>query len=111
MPTEDPRERGRYRIEFPRKERPTLIVGDAAVEVMDCSESGLRYAVSPAWPPPEIGSDVHGVVRFRGGDEVEVTGVVTRLDGQSAALRFTGAGIPFSTILSEQQALRRRYAR
>ena len=105
----DPNQRGYYRIEYPTTECPDLVVGDRTMAVIDCSESGLRYDLLETEPRPEIGSEIRGVVRFREGEEVEVEGVIVRLDGRSVAVRFTGTEIPFSTILTEQQYLRRHY--
>jgi PilZ domain len=100
-----------FRIDFPLSERPELVIDDRAFAVIDCSESGLRYAVPDGESAPETGSTVHGVIRFRRGDPVEVAGVIARVYGRSAAVRFLGTDIPFSTILREQQHLRRHYLR
>ena len=105
----DLNQRGYYRIEYPRKEYPAMVMGDRTLEVIDCSESGLRYVLPKTESHPEIGSEIRGVVRFSGGEEVEVEGVVARLKGRSVAVCFSGTKIPFSTILTEQQYLRRHY--
>ncbi len=109
MPKEEPNQRGHFRIEYPRQERPALVLHDQALEVVDCSESGLRYVLPSEEPVPQIGSEVRGVLRFHGGEEVNVEGVVSRLDGPTAAVLLSGGEIPFAIILREQQSLRRRY--
>jgi PilZ domain len=100
-----------FRIDFPLSERPELVIDDRAYAVIDCSESGLRFAVPDDESAPETGSTIKGVVRFRRGDPVEVAGVIARVYGRSAAVRFLGTGLPFSSILREQQYLRRHYLR
>jgi hypothetical protein len=109
VPIEHPHQRGRFRIEYPRQDRPALVLVDQTLEVVDCSESGFRYVLPSGEPVPEIGSEVHGLLRFRGGKELKVEGVVTRLFGPTVAVHLTDAEIPFSVILREQQSLRRRY--
>jgi hypothetical protein len=105
----EPNQRGHYRIEYPTPARPSLVTSERTLEVIDCSESGLRYVLPEADSQPGIGSEVRGVVHFRTGEEVEVEGVISRLYGRSVAVSFSGTQIPFSTILQEQHYLRRHY--
>jgi hypothetical protein len=106
----DPNQRGYYRIEYPRAERPALILAGQTLEVVNCAERGLRYLLPETEPRPAVGSEVRGIVRFRTGTEVAVEGVVVGVYEQSAALRLNGSGIPFAAILAEQHYLRRRYS-
>ena len=102
-------QRGFCRIEYPAPARPSLVTSEGTLEVIDCSESGLRYALPGAESQPEIGGEVRGVVHFHAGGEMKVEGVISRLYGRSVAVSFSGAKIPFSTILKEQHYLRRHY--
>ena len=105
-----PNKRGYYRIEYPIGDRPLVVADDHGLEIIDCSESGLRYALPDTKPRPEVGSDFAGSIRFREATEnVEVIGVVARVYGPSVAVRFTAKTIPFSVILAEQRRLRRQY--
>lgn len=104
-------QRAFYRIEYPGPARPTLTLGREQYPVVDCSESGLRYELPSSAPLPSTGTRLAGTLRFKRGQEVEVAGTVTRLYGDTVALRLEGKGIPFSFILDEQQYLRRNFLR
>lgn len=105
----DPNHRGYYRIVFPKEERPVLRVGEGRLEVLDCSESGLGYALPDAETPPSLGTVVRGRVRFHGGDEVDIDGTVVRVGGGSVAIHLRGPAIPYATVFAEQRRLRREY--
>ena len=98
-----------YRVEYPVRERPVLQVGEHSMEVIECSESGLSFELTSRSGPPAPAQKIIGVVRFGDRAEVSVEGVVVRVDEESAAVRLTGATIPFAVILSEQKYLRRHY--
>ena len=103
-------QRGFYRIDYPGSARPSLISPDGTREVIDLSESGLRYALFRDELPPAVGAEVSGTVEFRSGDQVKVEGRVVQLYGRSVGVRFSeGAEVPFSTVLKEQHFLRRHY--
>jgi len=106
-----PNQRGHFRVDYPLKYRPSLVVGDRALRVIDCSESGLQYIVPESDPVPEIGDTIAGTLRFRGGEEVEIEGVLAWLKDRRAAVRFEGLQIPFSSILREQHYLRAHFLR
>jgi len=97
-----------HRVEYPGREGPTFTLGPHLLAVVDCSETGLRYVLPEGEPPPQVGSVVRGVVHFRDGTDVDVAGDVIRIFGHSAGIRFDGPGIPFATILKEQDYLGRR---
>ena len=106
----DSNRRAFYRVDYPLAARPTLVTTDGDLEVVDCSESGLRYALAETDTPPEIGSALGGVIRFCVGEEVAVEAVVVRLQGPSVAVQFSAeTQVPFGTILREQRHLRRHY--
>ena len=99
-------ERSYYRIPYPSFEGPRLVVGFHVCQVLDCSERGLRF-VAPAHAVPEAGVAIRGRVRFPRGADVEVEGVVIRVDEREVALRLAEPGVPFRVILQEQIYLRR----
>ncbi len=97
--------RAHERVQYATSERPTLTVGAARYEVLDCSERGLLLArVGDALA--EAGLDIQGKVRFPTGVEVTVEGVVLRAQEDAIAIQFTGLWIPRDVILAEQRRLR-----
>jgi hypothetical protein len=100
-------EREHYRIEYPILERPTFVVGTLVHQVVDCSESGIRYRLISE--PPEAGTLVAGRLRFRRGSELMVEGEVLRIQDACAALRLKEPGIPLRIMLDEQRFLRKQY--
>ena len=107
-------ERSHYRIEYPVPARPRLhLTGNFApglvVDVVDCSERGLRFALPVAFDLPEPGTSVGGRVAFRSGVEVEVEGAVVRLQEGEVAIRFGERAIPLGVVHGEQRWLRAHY--
>ena len=84
------------------------MVDGIAHEVLDCSESGMRYRLATD-EPAMYGQEIRGLVQFRRGTEIQVEGRIVRIDGEFAALHFNALGIPFGIILAEQRDLLRRY--
>lgn len=100
--------RDHYRVRYPITERPRLFTENQPCEILDCSSQGLRYLLSKQAPPP-IGAIVEGMVRFRRGATVSVTGVVVRVRDKEVALYFPNSGIPASILLEEQRYLHTHY--
>lgn len=96
-----------YRVVYPLDERPVLAVGRSTYEVIDCSELGLRFEVNGR-PASSLGTSLGGVVQFRSGSTVEITGEVIRMRAGTIALALDAPGVPFSHILAEQRYLRSR---
>jgi hypothetical protein len=99
--------RGYERIEYPPGERPVLLMAGRSVEVLDCSERGLRYALDEAPPHPEIGTELRGRVRFPPGNEVEIEGAILRVQLREVAVLFTTQWIPREVIVSERWRVQR----
>lgn len=97
--------RNHYRVIFPFAERPMLEIGWTSFEIVECSESGLRYELGERHSPT-IGSQVAGKVAFRSGDGVDVVGDVVRLQDGFVALLLHPPGIPFAVVIREQRYLR-----
>jgi hypothetical protein len=102
------REREYYRIQYPVRERPRFLVDGRDYEVLNCSEMGVCYVV-PGEAPVVPGDVVHGKIRFSRGDEVEIEGVVVRVQDGTVALHLSGMPIPFVVIFNEQRYLRQKY--
>ena len=107
-PNEYPYERAHYRLAYPARERPQLLLDDTEVEVVCCSEGGLRFR-APDGPAPEPGTCVQGTLVFRFGGREEVEGAVVRVQDGEVAVHLTERGVPFSRIWEEQRWLRGRY--
>ncbi len=101
-------ERAHYRLAYPVLERPRLLLGDAGLEVVDCSERGLRLRVGDT-PMPALGTRLRGTLVFRRGETEEVEGAVVRVQAGEVAVHLTERGVPFSRIWEEQRWLRSRY--
>jgi hypothetical protein len=92
-----------YRVVYPPGERPTFAVPAQRFTVLDCSELGMRYECVDHLP--ELGTTLSGVLRFRRGAEVSVTGEVIRVEKGTVALWFGARGVPLSEILAERSYL------
>lgn len=99
-------ERSAYRIPYPFIESPRLIVGMQVLQVVDCSERGLRFR-APGPELPELGTRLRGRLRFPRGAEVGIEGTVVRIMDDEVALYLSDPGVPFRVILQEQIHLRR----
>ncbi len=97
-----------YRVTYPKRERPVLVLQDDEWPISDVSETGLRYEVATG-DLPELGEEVYGEVRFQRGDRTLIAGEVLRLEGRRIALRLEPPGVPFRILLEEQQFLRTKY--
>lgn len=85
-----------------------MTLAEGVVQVVDCSEEGLRYR--PASALPEIGSVVQGTVKFQSvATEVAVRGKVIRCQAGEVAIQLDAPGLPRSVIFSEQRFIGKRY--
>lgn len=105
-------ERAHYRVAYPQAARPAFIPagGDRAFPVVDCCETGIRFApdhVDPEQASPGVG--VSGCLRFRDGETLPVEGVVVRIQDGEVAVHLRDTRIPLKRIISEQVFLRSRY--
>jgi hypothetical protein len=97
--------RDHYRVMYPFAERPTLEIGRAAFEIIECSERGLRYDVGER-RSPTLGTPVAGRIAFRSGEMLDVVGEVVRLQDGLVAVVLQPPGISFATVMHEQRYLR-----
>ena len=97
--------RNHYRVTYPFAERPLLAFGRTSFEVLECSESGLRYDPGERLSP-SIGTPVAGRLLFRSGEVLDVIGEVVRLQDGLVALALQPPGIPFGIVIREQRYLR-----
>lgn len=97
-----------YRVAYPTQARPRLMVQGHTFDVVDISERGIRFKLLDSVPPPGVGNEVRGTVRFRRGDTVDVRGTVLRLDGREVAMHLDD-GIPLRVVMEEQRFLLDRH--
>lgn len=97
-----------FRIKYPETDRPRLSTGGNTFEVIDCSESGLRYQLGNA-PEPAVSKTIQGRVSFGCGQCADVSGYVLRVQDGLVAVRFAKS-ISAGIMLHEQRWLRERAA-
>ena len=105
--------RNHYRVVFPPEIRPRLLLdgpgaAHAVLEVLECSERGLRFAPPTRWQPQQ-GTALSGRLMFARGAEAAVAGTVQRVEPGSIALLLNRRGIPLGTILDEQRYIRAHF--
>jgi hypothetical protein len=102
-----PERRGFERVEYVTGERPVFLSEGKSFEVVDCAERGVRFvAARELGTLPAVGTDVRGTIRFPGGPEVPVEGVVVRAGGDGIAVNFTLLWIDKEVIERERRRLR-----
>lgn len=97
-----------FRIKYPEADRPRLNTAGGSFEIIDCSESGLRYQLGGA-AAPAVSKTVQGKLTFGCGECTEVAGYVLRVQDDLVAVRFAKS-IPAVMMLREQRWLRDRAA-
>lgn len=107
----DSEQRDFYRIQYPQADRPRLTIGRFVSEVLNLSETGVRFVPADGLELA-VGIAVVGELRFHDGQIAKVAGRVhsSQAEPRVAALQFT-TGVPAAKILQEQQILRQRYGR
>ncbi len=89
--------RWHYRIRYPDRAVPHLVIGAAAgtpCRVVDISEGGLRFLLAPGAPAPAADGEFGATLRLHEGREVALRCTVLRVDGRTESIRqkvLTGA--------------------
>lgn len=103
-------DRATYRIPYPPQARPRLYMDGVELEVVDCSESGVRYIAREGRPLPAPDAPIVGELRLLSRPErIALEGVVLRCFGNEVAVRLEKPGIPMQAIFGEQRYLARRF--
>lgn len=102
-----PEQRGHARLRYPAPNRSGLQLDDQSLDLLDLSETGLRFREAESSAHAILGGDVRAVVWLRNGQKVPVAGTVVRVDHGEVAVRLDKAGIPLFNIEAEQSFLRR----
>ena len=96
-----------YRIQYPVAERPKLTIGNEHYDVVELSESGLRFVAREACSVA-IGDQFSGTLGFRDDARVTIQGRLLRLErGELVASLSVGPG--FKRIVAEQGYLLAKY--
>ncbi len=107
MPAPNPELREYHRIRFPISERPTFLRENQTYAVIDVSVRGLRYVVHSG-SFPKLHDPIEGILRFRRGAQIKITGTVVRIQTNHVALHLD-KDISFAILLAEQRYLHARY--
>ncbi len=103
-------DRATYRIPYPPRARPRFYLGGRELEVVDCSEKGVRYVAPAGQPLPEAGDRITGEIRLLSRTErLALDGTVLRCFGNEVAVELDHPGIPLQAIFGEQRYLARRF--
>jgi hypothetical protein len=98
-----------FRIKYPEADRPSLTTGGERYEVVDCSETGLKYQLGGA-PEPAVSRTIQGTLTFGYGESTELSGFVLRVQEGLVAIRLAKS-LPAVMMLHEQRWLRDRPAK
>ena len=96
--------RQNYRIIYPEAYHPSLVIRNIPFEIIDLSETGLRFKLKENVKLP--GDLFHAEVKLHDESNVEILGRIIRISGQHAAMFMVVKKIPYQIILSEQAYLR-----
>lgn len=96
--------RQNYRIIYPETYHPNLIIRNIEFDIMDLSETGVRFKLKENVKLP--GDLFHAEVKLHDNSNVEVLGRIIRISGQHAAMFMVVKKIPYQIVLAEQAYLR-----
>ncbi|MCA9151819.1 MAG: PilZ domain-containing protein [Planctomycetales bacterium] len=100
----EPNQRAHYRLQYPLRERPLLVVGTSQYAVIELSEGGLRVQGNVS------SEEIDGLLKLKDGTVCEVTGKVGRkLRDETVVINLEG--VSFAVLMSEQRRLVSRYLR
>jgi len=96
--------RQNYRIIYPETYHPSLIIRNIQFDIMDLSETGVRFKLKENVKLP--GDLFHAEVKLHNDANVEILGRIIRITGQHAAMFMVVKKIPYQIILAEQAYIR-----
>ena len=98
-----------FRIEYPKSERPTFCCAGTNYAVLDVSEEGIRFELSPMHDLV-AGERLVGSIDFCGRTNVKVKGTVLRI-GNGFVVLSLERHLPLPVIMSEQRYLLQNFHR
>ena len=103
--------RHHFRLEYPLSDRPEVLIDGEKHTVVDISEKGMRFALTPKFRGA-LKSAIKGVITFEDGKQVEVSGTVLRItDDKAHCVVLLTHGVPLAKMMEEQRFLIRKYKR
>lgn len=101
-----PKQRRQYfRVLYPPKYAPVVVIWGRNFQVVDISEMGVRFTNPLGLSFPE-GYVVRGTITFYDQETIQISGSVAWTNDQAVGLRLV-RGIPFTRVLAEQAFLRK----
>lgn len=102
-------QRGHFRLEYPKPDRPAFKIGKDSYEVLDLSEKGVKFACDGKYKPKE-GGPIAGRVVFKDGKHCDVAGTILRyLKDKDQCVVVLDKGIPYPKMMEEQLHILRKY--
>ncbi|MEA4908006.1 MAG: PilZ domain-containing protein [Chloroflexi bacterium] len=96
--------RQHFRINYPARYAPVIMIRGRGYQVIDLSEVGIRFVNARRIPLPD---DIfQAEIRFNDGETVPVVGKVIRIQNDQVAMLLLIKNIPYRKLLSEQAFLR-----
>lgn len=105
-------ERKFFRLVFPVAERPALQVGDSSFKILEISEGGCKAGgvLEDIKVLGGLGAGISGVISFSGGERIEVSGKILRVDpDRSFAIVFSN-GPTFAKMMEVHREIIARYS-
>lgn len=99
--------RENFRVLYEDKYHPVLSIRNVEFEVLDISETGVRFKLKEKVKLP--GDLFQATVRLHNDESIGVTGRIIRITGDHAAMFMVVKKIPYQFILSEQAFLRQQH--
>ena len=107
MARETNNQREYFRLSYPRRMMPTILIDETEYRISEISERGLRIQVQTlaGFPP---GGEVTGIITFKDGARIEISGVTLRWDKREVIVAPL-EGVTFRRIVIEQRSLIREF--
>jgi hypothetical protein len=106
MPVLDRREEAR--VHYPHPNKSAFLIEDWALDVIDLSETGLRFRSANYVRDDAVGSPFVGIVCFRHGETAPVAGTLIRVTGSDVAVRMEEIPVPPEVLWAERRYLATR---
>ncbi len=105
-------EREFFRLVFPIAERPTLELKGRSLTILEISEGGCKAAgdLNDINVLGGLGVAVAGVIRFSGGERIEVAGKILRADQDGSFAIVFSNGPTFANMMVLQREIIAKYS-
>ena len=93
--------REHFRVEYPSRYRPKLVIAESEYDVLDLSESGVKFSCSDG---RGLEHKIHATITFHDGENLEIEGEAFRSGYNEIALRLVKR-VPLRRTVKEQRHL------